>query len=303
MMYRGRLRSCSLSHWSLLDCAHSLRCHLNLQQTCRASSYEHPRRKRNYYEVLGVRKDATQKEIKAAFYAKSKQLHPDNKGNGDSTAEFVELKEAYDNLRRPADRRAYDMGGHDTHSQNTTDPYTHRHYYQYYHQRDHDREWARYWGAKPGAAGNASDSPFQSRSQQEWGFILKWSAFAITLVVLYNVGYLIQLRNQERRLSKLIDEQEIAKSFMRQREFRDKDLDNVEMYELARKLKGDIDEAWKRKVEDMAGKNPNEIREEYRWLRAVQDRSHNRRVRARRAEQLRKDQEAERSSTKVPDDE
>ncbi|VDK52436.1 unnamed protein product [Cylicostephanus goldi] len=223
------------------------------------------------------------------------------------------------------------MGAHESHS-NTTDPYYHRHYYQYYHQRDKDREWARYWGAKPGAAGGASDSPFQSRSQQEWGFILKWSAFAITLVVLYNVGYLIQLRNQERRLSKLIDEQEIAKSFMRQREFQAVlyialrpqyppfDLDNVfnghlvmvmygyghvlQMYELARKLKGDIDEAWKRKVEDMAGRNPNEIREEYRWLRAVQDRSHNRRVRANRAEKLRKDQlEAERSYTRMVPDE
>ncbi|VDM83923.1 unnamed protein product [Strongylus vulgaris] len=62
------------------------------------------------------------------------------------------------------------------------------------------------------------------------------------------------------------------------------------MQELARKLKGDVDEAWRRKVEDMAGRNPNEIREEYRWLRAVQDSNHRRRVRAERKEKRKKDE-------------
>ncbi|VDM82471.1 unnamed protein product [Strongylus vulgaris] len=121
-----------------------------------------------------------------------------------------------------------------------------------------------------------------------------------------------QLKNQERRLSKLVDEDEIAKSFLRQREFRGKKTDSLEMQELARKLKGDVDEAWRRKVEDMAGRNPNEIREEYRlvfailaclvrWLRAVQDSNHRRRVRAERKEKRKKDELAAEglSSTKM----
>ncbi|EYC37927.1 hypothetical protein Y032_0756g2087 [Ancylostoma ceylanicum] len=61
------------------------------------------------------------------------------------------------------------------------------------------------------------------------------------------------------------------------------------MYELARQLKGDVDEAWRRKVENLGARNPNEIREEYRWLRAVQDVDHNRRVKAQRAERRRKE--------------
>ncbi|KAE9412966.1 hypothetical protein Angca_000418, partial [Angiostrongylus cantonensis] len=83
-----------------------------------------------------------------------------------------------------------------------------------------------------------------------------------------------------RRLSKLVDEDEIAKSFMRQPEFRDRFPDTFEIHELGRILKGDVDEAWKRKQEGLEGRNPSEIREEYRWMRALQDADHRRRIKA-----------------------
>uniref|UniRef100_A0A1I7ZW44 J domain-containing protein n=1 Tax=Steinernema glaseri TaxID=37863 RepID=A0A1I7ZW44_9BILA len=64
--------------------------------------------KRCHYDVLGVAKNASAQEIKSAFYAKSKKIHPDI-ADAASTERFVELKSAYDVLRRPADRKLYDM--------------------------------------------------------------------------------------------------------------------------------------------------------------------------------------------------
>ncbi|RCN48435.1 DnaJ domain protein [Ancylostoma caninum] len=284
-MYGGRHRVCSWNHWNLLDYAYTHRSHTVFQQTCGITSFDRPTKKKpDYYELLGVRKDATQAEIKAAFYAKSKQLHPDKGTSGESASAFVELKEAYDVLRRPADRRAYDMRDHEYYKHRHRDPYS-----QFRYQQDRSREWSQFWGQNPGTTGHPDDSPSRKRSQEEWRFILKWTAFGTVLIVLYNLGYIFQMKARERRLAKLIDEDEIAKSFLRQSEFRDKPMDSVEMYELARQLKGDVDEAWRRKVENLGSRNPNEIREEYRWLRAVQDVDHTRRVKAQRAERRRKE--------------
>lgn len=61
---------------------------------------------KTHYEVLGVNRNATIREIKEAYFAKAMKSHPDNQ-SGD-TKEFLELKQAYDILRRPADRRNYD---------------------------------------------------------------------------------------------------------------------------------------------------------------------------------------------------
>ncbi|ETN72595.1 DnaJ domain protein [Necator americanus] len=135
-MYGGRQRVCPWSYWNLLDYAHYCRPHAFLQHTCWISSYaRHDGKKPNYYELLGVRKDATQAEIKAAFYAKSKELHPDKGSGGDSSAAFVELKEAYDVLRRPADRRAYDLQDHEYYREIHRNPYYHYQQHNYQQQR------------------------------------------------------------------------------------------------------------------------------------------------------------------------
>ncbi|CAI4222647.1 unnamed protein product [Auanema sp. JU1783] len=63
----------------------------------------------NHYNVLGVKQNATQREIKAAYYKLSKKFHPDVAGNNDSTTKkFHEITEAYECLRDPDRRRAYD---------------------------------------------------------------------------------------------------------------------------------------------------------------------------------------------------
>ena len=70
--------------------------------------------KRDYYEVLGVSKNATEKEIKSAFRKKAKEYHPDlNKDNPKEAAEkFKEAQEAYSVLSDEKKRASYDRFGH-----------------------------------------------------------------------------------------------------------------------------------------------------------------------------------------------
>ncbi len=69
--------------------------------------------KRDYYDILGVAKGATAEEIKKGFRKKAKELHPDrNKDNPDAEAQFKEANEAYDVLKDPEKKAAYDRFGH-----------------------------------------------------------------------------------------------------------------------------------------------------------------------------------------------
>ena len=62
--------------------------------------------KKNYYDILGVSKNASQDEIKKAFRSLSKKYHPDKNGGDDS--KFKEINEAYDTLGDETKRKQYD---------------------------------------------------------------------------------------------------------------------------------------------------------------------------------------------------
>ncbi len=70
--------------------------------------------KRDYYEVLGVAKNATEEEIKKAYRKKAIQYHPDkNPGDKEAEEKFKEAAEAYDILSNPEKRQRYDQFGHE----------------------------------------------------------------------------------------------------------------------------------------------------------------------------------------------
>lgn len=68
--------------------------------------------KRDYYEVLGVSKDASKTEIKKAYRNLAKKYHPDRNKEADAEQKFKEVKEAYEILSDEQKRSAYDQYGH-----------------------------------------------------------------------------------------------------------------------------------------------------------------------------------------------
>ena len=68
--------------------------------------------KRDYYEILGVDRDATDEEIKRAFRKLAFKYHPDHNRDDKTAEEFKEVNEAYEVLSDPDKRATYDRFGH-----------------------------------------------------------------------------------------------------------------------------------------------------------------------------------------------
>jgi len=68
--------------------------------------------KRDYYEVLGLPKSATEADIKKAYRTLAKKFHPDVNKEAGSDVKFKEVQEAYETLTDPQKRSTYDQFGH-----------------------------------------------------------------------------------------------------------------------------------------------------------------------------------------------
>src|SRR5215472_19388510 len=69
---------------------------------------------RDYYQVLGVSRTASEKDIQGAFRKLARKLHPDvNPGDKDAERRFKEVSEAHDVLSDPEKRKMYDRFGPD----------------------------------------------------------------------------------------------------------------------------------------------------------------------------------------------
>src|SRR2546428_9570329 len=67
---------------------------------------------RDYYELLGVARDASESEIKKAFRRLARELHPDVSTAPDAESRFREVVEAYEVLSKSETRELYDRYGH-----------------------------------------------------------------------------------------------------------------------------------------------------------------------------------------------
>ncbi len=68
---------------------------------------------KDYYKTLGIKKDATQKEVQAAYRKLARKWHPDVNKKPDAEEKFKEINEAYEVLKDPEKRKRYDTYGAD----------------------------------------------------------------------------------------------------------------------------------------------------------------------------------------------
>lgn len=112
---------------------------------------------KNYYEVLGLQKNATADEIKKAYRTLAFKYHPDrNPGDAAAEEKFKEINAAYEVLGDESKRRNYDLTGHSDYSQSYSGTQNQRQY-QYTYSSPFGEEEETFWQWFNGASGQNSD--------------------------------------------------------------------------------------------------------------------------------------------------
>lgn len=120
----NQLLTTSLLYFSVInplqDMVSTLNNHLNTyvgldyslqQQSCGIFALAHSDADRDYYEILGISKDATKHEIHRAFRQKAKKYHPDKNKEPGAQEEFMKIFKAYETLSDEKKRKEYDTRG------------------------------------------------------------------------------------------------------------------------------------------------------------------------------------------------
>ncbi|OCT87408.1 dnaJ homolog subfamily B member 9 [Xenopus laevis] len=87
--------------------------------------------KKTYYDILGVPKNASERQIKKAFHKLAMKYHPDKNKSPDAEAKFREIAEAYETLSDESKRKEYDQFGHDAFAnggKGGSDQHFHKHF-------------------------------------------------------------------------------------------------------------------------------------------------------------------------------
>ena len=119
----------------------------------------------DYYEVLGVAKNATQDEIKKAYRTLAFKYHPDrNQGNAAAEEKFKQINAAYDVLGDENKRKNYDLGGYSaTSGYDTNQQYQHQYEYTYSNPFGADDS---YWQWFTGGQNNSNTSNSNGNQNQ-----------------------------------------------------------------------------------------------------------------------------------------
>ncbi|XP_026313770.1 dnaJ-like protein 60 isoform X2 [Hyposmocoma kahamanoa] len=107
--------------------------------------------RKTHYEVLNLRRNCTDKEIKEAYIQMSKEFHPDKNKDKNAQQNFVRIVEAYNTLSKPASRAQYDslteLNTRPTYPHHAYETYNHRtNYYQRYQHQEYKEPPKDYYG-------------------------------------------------------------------------------------------------------------------------------------------------------------
>lgn len=165
----------------------------------------------NYYDILGVNKNATADEIKKAYRNLAFKYHPDrNQGNAEAEEKFKKISAAYDVLGDETKRRNYDLGAYSANQSSSYQNYQENPYSYYYSrsqaQNSEDRDEDPFWQWFGGSADQnqyryyyTNRTPEPPTRKELWGTVFVKGFQALAAFCMFRIsfylpfGYLICL--------------------------------------------------------------------------------------------------------------